>query len=200
MIAKRRGRFAEDRVAEDLCRIGRARDLDLRCGECIVAIGAGRLRDPGALGHPMGLAARELHDVVAHQIAVINVQSGVAEHLQPASAGGGLDGDGEAGLEEGEADFDGVGFGAARDDQGPGEGRPGLEEGKNAERPERAAQQRQDNAQKDPELPCPVDARRFDVDSDIDASFWYDASGRWVKCAFETQGSKIDYVLRALPK
>lgn len=27
--------------------------------------------------------ARELHDVVAHQIAVINVQSGVAEHLQP---------------------------------------------------------------------------------------------------------------------
>ncbi|WP_395729874.1 sensor histidine kinase [Nakamurella sp.] len=26
--------------------------------------------------------ARELHDVVAHQIAVINVQSGVAEHLQ----------------------------------------------------------------------------------------------------------------------
>lgn len=45
-----------------------------------------------------------------------------------------------------------------------------------------------------------IDARRFDVDSDIDASFWYDASGRWVKCAFETQGSKIDYVLRALPK
>jgi signal transduction histidine kinase len=34
--------------------------------------------------------ARELHDVVAHQIAVINVQSGVAEHLQtsnPARAG-----------------------------------------------------------------------------------------------------------------
>ena len=27
--------------------------------------------------------ARELHDVVAHQNAVINVQSGVAEHLQP---------------------------------------------------------------------------------------------------------------------
>jgi signal transduction histidine kinase len=27
--------------------------------------------------------ARELHDVVAHQIAVINVQSGVAEHLLP---------------------------------------------------------------------------------------------------------------------
>jgi len=34
--------------------------------------------------------ARELHDVVAHHIAVINVQSGVAEHLQasnPAAAG-----------------------------------------------------------------------------------------------------------------
>ncbi len=45
-----------------------------------------------------------------------------------------------------------------------------------------------------------IDARRFDVDSDIDASFWYDAQGRWVKCAFETQGSKIDYVLRALPQ
>jgi hypothetical protein len=44
-----------------------------------------------------------------------------------------------------------------------------------------------------------IDARRFDVDSDIDASFWYDDQGRWVKCAFETQGSKIDYVLKKLP-
>ncbi len=37
--------------------------------------------------------ARELHDVVAHHIAVINVQSGVAEHLQvsnPAAAGAAL--------------------------------------------------------------------------------------------------------------
>ena len=41
-----------------------------------------------------------------------------------------------------------------------------------------------------------IDARRFDVDSELDASFWYDARGRWVKCAFETQGSKIEYVLR----
>ena len=44
-----------------------------------------------------------------------------------------------------------------------------------------------------------IEAQRFDVDSEIDASFWYDAFGRWVKCAFETQGSKIEYVLRALP-
>lgn len=44
-----------------------------------------------------------------------------------------------------------------------------------------------------------VEAQRFDVDSELDASFWYDASGRWVKCAFETKGSKIEYVLRALP-
>jgi len=41
-----------------------------------------------------------------------------------------------------------------------------------------------------------VDARRYDVDSDLDASFWYDAQGRWVKTAFEAQGSKIEYVLR----
>ena len=44
-----------------------------------------------------------------------------------------------------------------------------------------------------------IEAQRFDVDSEIDASFWYDNAGRWVKCAFETQGSKIEYVLRALP-
>lgn len=44
-----------------------------------------------------------------------------------------------------------------------------------------------------------IPARRLDVDSDIDASFWYDLQGRWVKCAFETQGSKIEYVLRSLP-
>jgi hypothetical protein len=41
-----------------------------------------------------------------------------------------------------------------------------------------------------------IEARRFDVDSDVDASFWYDAQGRWVKCAFEAQGSKIEYLLR----
>jgi hypothetical protein len=44
-----------------------------------------------------------------------------------------------------------------------------------------------------------VDARRYDVDSDVDASFWYDAQGRWVKTAFEAEGSNIEYVLRKLP-
>ena len=45
-----------------------------------------------------------------------------------------------------------------------------------------------------------IEARRYDVDSEIDASFWYDARGRWVKCAFTAEGSKIDYVLRSLPE
>ncbi|HEX5007091.1 MAG TPA: DUF6134 family protein [Hyphomonadaceae bacterium] len=44
-----------------------------------------------------------------------------------------------------------------------------------------------------------IEARRYLVKSDITASFWYDASGRWVKCAFEAQGSQIDYVLRQIP-
>lgn len=44
-----------------------------------------------------------------------------------------------------------------------------------------------------------IQARRYFVDGDVDASFWYDAKGRWVKCAFEAQGSKIEYVLRKLP-
>ena len=41
-----------------------------------------------------------------------------------------------------------------------------------------------------------IDARRFDVTSELNASFWYDANGRWVKCAFAAEGSKIEYVLR----
>ena len=44
-----------------------------------------------------------------------------------------------------------------------------------------------------------IDARRFDVTSELKASFWYDAKGRWVKCAFTAEGSKIEYVLRKLP-
>ena len=45
-----------------------------------------------------------------------------------------------------------------------------------------------------------IDARRFDVTSELNASFWYDAKGRWVKCAFAAEGSKIEYVLRVLPE
>jgi hypothetical protein len=44
-----------------------------------------------------------------------------------------------------------------------------------------------------------IDARKYVVKSELTAAFWYDASGRWVKCAFEAQGSKVDYVLRELP-
>jgi Family of unknown function (DUF6134) len=44
-----------------------------------------------------------------------------------------------------------------------------------------------------------IEARRFDVSSELNASFWYDAQGRWVKCAFVAEGSKIEYVLRKLP-
>jgi len=44
-----------------------------------------------------------------------------------------------------------------------------------------------------------IEARHYLVKSEIEASFWYDAAGRWVKCSFITQGSHIDYVLRAVP-
>jgi hypothetical protein len=44
-----------------------------------------------------------------------------------------------------------------------------------------------------------VEARHYLVKSEIEASFWYDAADRWVKCSFTAQGSHIDYVLRALP-
>ena len=44
-----------------------------------------------------------------------------------------------------------------------------------------------------------IEARRYLVKSELDATFWYDASGRWVKCAFIAQGSKFDSVLRELP-
>lgn len=44
-----------------------------------------------------------------------------------------------------------------------------------------------------------VEARRYDVKSEMEASFWYDAKGRWVKCAFNTKGSDVEYVLRRLP-
>lgn len=44
-----------------------------------------------------------------------------------------------------------------------------------------------------------IEARRYDVKSDLSASFWYDGAGRWVKCAFRAQGSNVEYVLRELP-
>jgi hypothetical protein len=44
-----------------------------------------------------------------------------------------------------------------------------------------------------------IEARKYVVKSDLTAAFWYDAAGRWVKCAFEAQGSKVEYVLRSVP-
>lgn len=44
-----------------------------------------------------------------------------------------------------------------------------------------------------------VEATHYRVTSDLIVSFWYDAEGRWVKCAFEARGSDVEYVLRALP-
>ncbi|HVY88068.1 MAG TPA: DUF6134 family protein [Hyphomonadaceae bacterium] len=45
-----------------------------------------------------------------------------------------------------------------------------------------------------------IEARHYRMKSQLDADFWYDALGRWVKTAFVTQGSRIDYVLRAVPR
>lgn len=42
-------------------------------------------------------------------------------------------------------------------------------------------------------------ARRYLLRSQLDVTLWYDAAGRWVKCAFEAEGQKIEYRLRALP-
>jgi hypothetical protein len=41
-----------------------------------------------------------------------------------------------------------------------------------------------------------ISARKYFVESDLDFTLWYDASGRWVGCAFEARGSKVTYVLR----
>jgi hypothetical protein len=41
-----------------------------------------------------------------------------------------------------------------------------------------------------------IEARRILVRSEMDATFWYDEDGRWVKCAFRAQGSNVEYVLR----
>jgi hypothetical protein len=44
-----------------------------------------------------------------------------------------------------------------------------------------------------------IQARRYLVRSQMDASFWYDDQGRWVKCAFTTDGQRIEYRLRERP-
>lgn len=44
-----------------------------------------------------------------------------------------------------------------------------------------------------------IEARRYLVKSEMEATFWYDAAGRWVKCAFSSKGSNVEYVLRELP-
>ncbi|MGD2132907.1 MAG: DUF6134 family protein [Maricaulaceae bacterium] len=41
-----------------------------------------------------------------------------------------------------------------------------------------------------------IGARRYLLRSEIDLELWYDDAGRWVKCAFTTRGSRIEYVLR----
>ncbi|MEO1475288.1 MAG: DUF6134 family protein [Pseudomonadota bacterium] len=43
-----------------------------------------------------------------------------------------------------------------------------------------------------------VEATRFRLYSDITFDLWYDAEGRWVKCAFEARGQEIRYVLKDL--
>lgn len=43
-----------------------------------------------------------------------------------------------------------------------------------------------------------IDATKFKLVSDLTVYLWYDAKGRWVKCAFEARGQSIEYVLQAL--
>ncbi|MEM8636546.1 MAG: DUF6134 family protein [Pseudomonadota bacterium] len=43
-----------------------------------------------------------------------------------------------------------------------------------------------------------IPATRFRLYSDITFDLWYDAEGRWVKCAFEARGQNIVYVLQEL--
>lgn len=44
----------------------------------------------------------------------------------------------------------------------------------------------------------PVEATRFRLRSELDVDLWYDAEGRWVKCAFSARGQDIEYVLAGL--
>ncbi|MEO0882592.1 MAG: DUF6134 family protein [Pseudomonadota bacterium] len=43
-----------------------------------------------------------------------------------------------------------------------------------------------------------IEATRFRLYSDLSFDLWYDADGRWVKCAFEARGQAIEYVLQDL--
>ncbi|MEM8920942.1 MAG: DUF6134 family protein [Pseudomonadota bacterium] len=42
-----------------------------------------------------------------------------------------------------------------------------------------------------------IEAGKYLLKSDLDVLLWYDADGRWVKCAFEARGQKVEYVLKA---
>lgn len=42
-----------------------------------------------------------------------------------------------------------------------------------------------------------VEARRTRLTGTVMLDLWHDASGRWVKCAFEVRGQNIEYVLRS---
>jgi len=40
-----------------------------------------------------------------------------------------------------------------------------------------------------------IDAMKYEMRGDLDIDLWYDENGRWVKLAFEYEGSQFDYVL-----
>lgn len=44
-----------------------------------------------------------------------------------------------------------------------------------------------------------IEADRYRLYDDIVLDLWYDTEGHWVKCAFETRGQTIEYVLRTPP-
>ena len=39
----------------------------------------------------------------------------------------------------------------------------------------------------------PVDAQRYEISGDLQASLWYDSADTWAKLAFMARGSGIDY-------
>ena len=42
-----------------------------------------------------------------------------------------------------------------------------------------------------------IEADKYRLKSELTVDLWYDASGKWVKCAFEARGQKIEYVLKS---